>query len=359
MTIASRLNAVAVATGILLSPAILHAQLIHVHALAYGKTGCGSETALDYETSVVDASMEVTEKKRLEGILVNQNAGVTRLKSSSSKFAMGTSATSVAVISWQGGTKACPTTVISFIYGKTEDEAFSKATDHFELWAPGGASMETLELRNFLEDSAIVPLIKTQPAGITVTEGVPVTLKVEAEGPGNLEYQWRKGGEDLPFANEPELFFEKTVPTDSGVYDCLVSNEDGEVLSAPATLRVNRSVPDIQVENPVGSPLVSGLAKRSFGTVRVGRSGTARGFVIRNTGTKPLLNIGVAVTGIHKADFRTTKPLTSLAPGARAEFKVSFAPKAKGIRNAVINITSNDPDERPFRIKVAGTGATN
>lgn len=342
----------------LMTVGFTQAQLIHVHSLAYGKNGCESETALAYQTSVVDASLEVSEKKRLEGILTNQIPGITRFKSSSSKFAMGNSATSVAIISWQGGTQNCPTKVISFIYGKTEDEALSKASDHFKLWAQGGASMETIELRNFLEATTSIPVIKTQPAGLTVTEGSAVTLTVSAGGSGTLSYQWRKGGVDLPQATEPELVFAKVSATDSGVYDCRIWNDHGGTISEAATLSVNHGAPDIHIEHPAGSFLVSGSAKRSFGTVRIGKTGASKTFSIRNTGTNALKNIGVAVSGPNGSDFIVTKPVASLTPGARTVFKVSFSPKSTGTRKAFIDITSNDPDEQPFRIDVVGTGAS-
>jgi hypothetical protein len=47
---------------------------------------------------------------------------------------------------------------------------------------------------------------------------------------------------------------------------------------------------------------------------------------------------------------------TILAPGAKATFKVTFAPKAKGARSAGIAVSSSDADENPFDIGIAGEG---
>lgn len=45
-----------------------------------------------------------------------------------------------------------------------------------------------------------------------------------------------------------------------------------------------------------------------------------------------------------------------LADGENVEFAVKFKPSSKGARKASIKITSNDMDESPFDIKLAGSG---
>lgn len=113
--------------------------------------------------------------------------------------------------------------------------------------------------------------------------------------------------------------------------------------------------PEIVVAQPAGSGLVDGKAKKSFGTVKVGKSGTAKIFTIRNTGTARLMGLSVSKDGANRKDFSITAPTrTSLAPGASTTFKVSFSPAAAGTRNAAIHIKSNDKDESPFDIKLTG-----
>jgi hypothetical protein len=46
-----------------------------------------------------------------------------------------------------------------------------------------------------------------------------------------------------------------------------------------------------------------------------------------------------------------------LAPGAAITFRVTFKAKAVGLREASIRIASNDRDENPFIINLAGQGA--
>lgn len=113
--------------------------------------------------------------------------------------------------------------------------------------------------------------------------------------------------------------------------------------------------PEIVVQQPTGSGLVDGKAKKSFGTVKVGKSGTAKTFTIKNTGTAPLKGLTIKKSGKNAADFAVGKiAAPTLAPGASTKFKITFKPKAAGVRNAAIAIKSNDANENPFDIKLTG-----
>lgn len=116
--------------------------------------------------------------------------------------------------------------------------------------------------------------------------------------------------------------------------------------------------PEIAVQQPAGANLTDGKSPRNFGPVKVGRTGIAKTFTIRNTGKGTLSNIGVSISGAHAADFVLNRPLkTSLAPGASTTFKVSFKPRAKNLRSALVKIRSNDANENPFDIPISGTGS--
>jgi hypothetical protein len=117
--------------------------------------------------------------------------------------------------------------------------------------------------------------------------------------------------------------------------------------------------PEISIEQPTGSGLLDGKAKKSFGTIKRGKAGTAKTFMIRNTGTGNLTGISVSLTGKHAKDFVLRKPGSfTLAPGASTAFEITFKPKKTGTRNAVIHIKSNDANENPFDIEITGMGAT-
>lgn len=79
---------------------------------------------------------------------------------------------------------------------------------------------------------------------------------------------------------------------------------------------------------------------------------------LRNTGDGPLRNLVVSVTGTDAASYsvNTAGMSTTLAPAATTSFTIHFAPTglASGSRAAVLQVFSNDADENPFDINLAG-----
>lgn len=129
-------------------------------------------------------------------------------------------------------------------------------------------------------------------------------------------------------------------------------------ISIAWTPGATETVPEIAIEQPVGTNLVDGTSKKSFGTVKVGSKSTAKTFTIKNLGTAKLTGISIVKKGTNPNDFVVSAPgATSLAPGAKTTFKVTFKPTATKTRSADIRIKSNDANENPFNIKVTGAGA--
>jgi hypothetical protein len=124
---------------------------------------------------------------------------------------------------------------------------------------------------------------------------------------------------------------------------------------------VDPSAPEIAVfDGLVTDPqLTDNTGTQDFGSVNTGSSSAAQTFTIRNDGTADLTGIAVtkAVTG-NPGDFtvNTAGMLTTLVPNATTTFTVTFSPTAAAARTAVVEIASNDADENPFEINVAGTG---
>lgn len=116
--------------------------------------------------------------------------------------------------------------------------------------------------------------------------------------------------------------------------------------------------PEIVVEQPSGRNLVDGKAKRGFGTVELGKESKSKTITVRNIGSAPLRGLFVTKAGANPDDFVIGPMATSkLKSGETTIFKIVFKPLAKGTRNAVIRIHSNDGNENPFDIKVTGTGS--
>lgn len=116
------------------------------------------------------------------------------------------------------------------------------------------------------------------------------------------------------------------------------------------------TVPDIAVEQPVGTNLVDGSATVAFGSTPTGTP-VIKTFTVRNTGASNLTGLAITKDGANAADF-TVGALgsTTLAPSASTTFDVTFNPAAGGAKTAAIHVASNDPNENPFDINLSGTG---
>ena len=155
-------------------------------------------------------------------------------------------------------------------------------------------------------------------------------------------------------------FSTELLATRSATLQILSNDEDenpfdislqGEGFEAPA--------PEIEVHQGTGfaKNLYSGLSRRDFGRVRLGKSSIAMAFVIKNTGTARLRNLKVTFVGQQEAEFRLIKaPATSLAPGASSTFKVIYTPKTTKGSRTTLRIANNDDDENPFRVPLTGKG---
>ncbi|HXU75292.1 MAG TPA: LamG-like jellyroll fold domain-containing protein, partial [Methylomirabilota bacterium] len=83
------------------------------------------------------------------------------------------------------------------------------------------------------------PLITVQPISQTVSAGTPVTLQVGAQGTPTLYYQWFLEGAELAGATSATLILNNAQPGNSGTYDVLVGNAEGENRSFGAVLTVH------------------------------------------------------------------------------------------------------------------------
>ena len=114
-------------------------------------------------------------------------------------------------------------------------------------------------------------------------------------------------------------------------------------------------VPEIAVAGPTGADLKSGASVIAFNHQDLVSPGETLAFTIHNHGSAALAGIKLTLTGGQAADFGIkTPPASFIAPGASAAFAVTFRPNAAGSRSAVLHIASNDADENPFVIALAG-----
>jgi len=88
------------------------------------------------------------------------------------------------------------------------------------------------------------PQITQQPVDVTTREGLPAALGVVATGVPAVNYQWRKGGVELPGENGSQLDFGFAQQSEVGRYDVVVSNSEGSVTSDGVWLVVLPQVGD-------------------------------------------------------------------------------------------------------------------
>lgn len=134
---------------------------------------------------------------------------------------------------------------------------------------------------------------------------------------------------------------------------------DATFLINTTTVKKNNEppAPEIEVQQSKLASLKDGKSTILFKSVKKGRKGQTKTFVIRNTGKAALKGLSLEIAGLHKSNF-TTKNLskTVLAPGKNMTFQVTFRPSAVGKRKAFVRIASNDADENPFTFVVSGSG---
>ena len=129
------------------------------------------------------------------------------------------------------------------------------------------------------------------------------------------------------------------------------------LLGAAAVTVTNNNLPEINVSLDMYASLTDGSTTPvSFGSAGVGVP-VVKTFTIYNSGTLALSGISISKDGPHAADFTIGSPgMSSVPPGMSTTFNVTFNPSATGMRTAAIHIASNDGDESPFDINLAGTG---
>lgn len=85
------------------------------------------------------------------------------------------------------------------------------------------------------------PVIVSNPASLTVTEGQGFSFSVTATGTAPLFYQWKFEDNPIPGGTNATYTDASSVLAEAGQYKVCVSNLVGQVESQPATLTVNRA----------------------------------------------------------------------------------------------------------------------
>ena len=93
----------------------------------------------------------------------------------------------------------------------------------------------------------VVPTISSQSSStLDICAGNAISLFVTANGNGVLNYQWQKDGIDISGETSDSLNIANSVASDAGVYQCVVTDDDGSTTSTTITVNV-RSLPTVNI----------------------------------------------------------------------------------------------------------------
>jgi subtilisin family serine protease len=87
------------------------------------------------------------------------------------------------------------------------------------------------------------PVVVWQPEDQIVAPGDDATFVVTSSGSPPPSYQWRKDGQEIDNATNEAYTVESADVPDQGLYDVVITNEIGSVVSVPALLTVDATVP--------------------------------------------------------------------------------------------------------------------
>ena len=172
---------------------------------------------------------------------------------------------------------------------------------------------------------AALPVITTQPANQSVTQGSPATFSVTATGTA-LNYQWQKNGTSIGGATAASYTISSTTTNDAASYSVVISNAVGSTNSATATLTVN--VPPGITTQPVSQNI---------------NQGSPVTFSVTATGTAPLtyqwLKNGTNISGATSSSYT----ISSVATTDAANYTVAVANVAGSTNSSAATLTVNVP----------------
>lgn len=191
--------------------------------------------------------------------------------------------------------------------------------------------------------------IFTQPAALTVNEGLSATFTVAAAGSGTLSYQWKKNNVSITGATAATFTIPSAAAINAGSYSVRVTDSGGGSLeSNSVTLAVNtttvESVADLVSSGP---PSQVSLVKGSEATLNIALK--SENDVLRTTYTIYSGSIATAITGTFTSSSSASIPLKSIATAGSyfVRFVRTFTTGAK---------TTDDTD--PFDVSFRTWDAT-
>lgn len=157
-------------------------------------------------------------------------------------------------------------------------------------------------------------------------------------------------------------------PTSAGVKNATVNIASNDADENPYTFAIRATaeaaVPDIEITLTVHDITNGDLTPEAANNTDFGNSAVVGGaqdgtsIRIENVGTS-VLTLGanaVTFTGVDADQFSiAAQPPATLAVGGSYITQLRFVPTSAGVKNAVVNIANDDPDESPFTFAIRAT----
>ena len=154
-----------------------------------------------------------------------------------------------------------------------------------------GTGFDGQTVRDFIAslETPAPPLLTSQPAAVTVAIGHPAALRVSAENPTSVTYQWFKDGQPIAGAIFPSYLLSNATAGDAGNYRCELRNSTGSVTSDTVSITVLPAEAAGRLIN-LSVRTFAGTGERTF----------IAGFALTGPASKPVVVRGI---GPRLADF--------------------------------------------------------
>jgi hypothetical protein len=187
------------------------------------------------------------------------------------------------------------------------------------------------------------PAITLQPAGTTVSQGLPVTLIAAASGFPTPTYQWRMNGTNITGATTATNAIAATTPQTAGLYDVIAKNSLGSATSVVARVVVGLPMnnPSFEADSFVSWPGYSGANNPGSATTPAGANVpitgwtqsdlTAGGINPTADGSSPFADNGAIPNGKQVAFIQGDSTLLQTVSGLSAggQFYVHYYENAR------------------------------
>jgi len=275
----------------------------------------------------------------------------------------------------------------------TDDPDVAEQSYTFAITANGIAAVQDVNLQgngNDIADASTTPLVSNHTDFESVSIGSTLTRTFTIQNTGGADLSLTGAGATFNFGSDPQFSislvgttspigggsfttFDVTyTPTTLGAANAvvLVTTDDPDVAEQSYTFAITANgtsaVQDVNLQgngNDIAdastTPLVSNHT--DFESVSIGSTLT-RTFTIQNTGGADLSLTGAGVAFNFGSDPQfslnlgsTTSPISS---GGSTTFTVTYTPTTLGIADAVVNVTTDDPDvaEQSYTFAITANG---